>query len=593
MTDINGVLGSAPLVVPDASPYAEAARKAARTDDFQRLNHELLASLESVDYESAGGARNDARPRLQVPPTRVGEDRLNAEGEFVRLIASLVELLGNTSLETLKNRLSLLRSVAQASQQSLQRLSADYAQSLAELAAAQGAVDSSQERLEALKARLDQAQFELEAAESHLASLDPSSPEYAGALARRDRAMGVVDTLQQGFRQAAEGHVRLLDAAKVVAIKAEALVRQIQDLAVRHPATDEAGQEHLNAAGALVLAMARLIELLGDAADRQLQADQELFLTMQAARQDFMRIKSEEYQEEVRKAEAAQKAMGCIGKILGWLVLAVSAVVAVVSTVATLGAAAPAAGALIGAAIGVVGVLASLSDMIVKEVTGNSYMEKAMKPVMEVFQKLVKVMADMYTQVLMTMGVAEEKAKMAGAIIGAIAAVATVIAAAVVGIQAAGPVLGTVMNKVMEKLGDAFSRLVPELLKQAATSVGRGLSRLVEQLRGLVASASDDVTLSQLKNRLEVLLATVQIAGTASQAGLQVKSAVHQQQGAEHLADIRVSMAIVDSLGDYLEEALGAFARLIEHKDEQMRRFMSDMQHSHGAALQVARNIRL
>ncbi len=579
MTDINGVLGSAPLVVPDASPYAEAARKAARTDDFQRLNHELLASLESVDYESAGGARNDARPRLQVPPTRVGEDRLNAEGEFVRLIASLVELLGNTSLETLKNRLSLLRSVAQASQQSLQRLSADYAQSLAELAAAQGAVDSSQERLEALKARLDQAQFELEAAESHLASLDPSSPEYAGALARRDRAMGVVDTLQQGFRQAAEGHVRLLDAAKVAAIKAEALVRQIQDLAVRHPATDEADQEHLNAAGALVLAMARLIELLGDAADRQLQADQELFLTMQAARQDFMRIKSEEYQEEVRKAEAAQKAMGCIGKILGWLVLAVSAVVAVVST--------------IGAAIGVVGVLASLSDMIVKEVTGNSYMEKAMKPVMEVFQKLVKVMADMYTQVLMTMGVAEEKAKMAGAIIGAIAAVATVIAAAVVGIQAAGPVLGTVMNKVMEKLGDAFSRLVPELLKQAATSVGRGLSRLVEQLRGLVASASDDVTLSQLKNRLEVLLATVQIAGTASQAGLQVKSAVHKQQGAEHLADIRVSMAIVDSLGDYLEEALGAFARLIEHKDEQMRRFMSDMQHSHGAALQVARNIRL
>ncbi len=428
MTDINGVLGSAPLVVPDASPYAEAARKAARTDDFQRLNHELLASLESVDYESAGGARNDARPRLQVPPTRVGEDRLNAEGEFVRLIASLVELLGNTSLETLKNRLSLLRSVAQASQQSLQRLSADYAQSLAELAAAQGAVDSSQERLEALKARLDQAQFELEAAESHLASLDPSSPEYAGALARRDRAMGVVDTLQQGFRQAAEGHVRLLDAAKVAAIKAEALVRQIQDLAVRHPATDEAGQEHLNAAGALVLAMARLIELLGDAADRQLQADQELFLTMQAARQDFMRIKSEEYQEEVRKAEAAQKAMGCIGKILGWLVLAVSAVVAVVR----------------------------LSDMIVKEVTGNSYMEKAMKPVMEVFQKLVKVMADMYTQVLMTMGVAEEKAKMAGAIIGAIAAVATVIAAAVVGIQAAGPVLGSVMNKVMEKLGDAL-----------------------------------------------------------------------------------------------------------------------------------------
>lgn len=593
MTEINGVPSTGPLIVPDASPYADAARKAARTDEFQRLNHELLAGLESVDYESAGSARSDTRPRLQAPPTRVGEGHLNAEGEFVRLIASLVELLGNTSLETMKNRLSLLRSMAHASQQALQRLSADYTQALAELAAAQGNVDTSQERLEALKARLDQALLELDAAESHLASLSPSSPEYAAALAGRDRARAAVDHLQQRFGQAVEAHLQLLDTTRAAAMRAEGLARQVQSQAVARPTGDDAGQQHLNAAGALVLAMARLIELLGDSADRQLQADQELFLTMQAARQDFMRIKSEEYQEEVRKAEAAQKAMGCIGKILGWLVLAVSAVVAVVSTVATLGAAAPAAGALIGAAIGVVGVLASLSDMIVKELTGTSYMEKAMKPVMEVFQKLVQVMADMYTQALMAMGVAEEKAKIAGSIIGAIAAVVTVIAAAVVGVQAAGPVLGTVMNKVMEKLGDVFSKLVPELLKHTLGAIGKALSRLVEQLRALVASSTDDVTMSQLKNRLELLLATIQTVGTGTQSGLQIQTGIHQKQGAEHLADIRVSMAIVDSMGGYLEEALGTFARLIEHKDEQMKRFMADLQHNHGAALQVARNIRL
>ncbi|QXI27103.1 type III secretion system translocon subunit SctE [Pseudomonas vanderleydeniana] len=593
MTEIHGIPGSGPRLVPDAGPYAEAARKAARTDEFQRLNHELLAGLESVDYQAAGGSRSEIRPRLQPPPPRAGEDHLSAEGEFVRLIASLVELLGNSNLESLKNRLSMLRSMAHASQQALQRLSADYAEALAELVAAQGEVDTSQERLEALKARLDQAHGELEKAESHLASLSPSSPEYAAAKARRDQAKAAVDSLQQGFRQAADTHVQLLGSAKLAALRAEGLARQIQDKAAGRPVGDALEQQHLNAAGALALAMARLIELLGDAADRQLQADQELFLTMQAARQEFMRIKSEEYQEEVRKAEAAQKAMGCIGKILGWLVMAISAVVAVVSTVATLGAAAPAAGALVAAAIGIVGVLASLSDMIVKEATGNSFMEKAIKPVMEVFQKLVKLMADMYSEVLMAMGVPEDKAKIIGAIMGAIAAVVMVIAAAVVGIQAAGPVLGSVMNKVVEKLGDAFSRLVPELLKQGLNSVGKSLASLAEQLRGLLASSTDEVAISQLKNRLELLLAVVQTAGTATQSGLQIKNGIHQKQGAEHLADIRVSMAIVDALGGYLEEALETFARSIQNNDEQMKRFMARVQQDHGAALQVARNISL
>ncbi|WP_017901918.1 type III secretion system translocon subunit SctE [Pseudomonas asplenii] len=593
MTEINGVPGGRSQVVPDATPYAEAARKAARTDEFQRLNHELLAGLESVDYKAEGGARSDARPRLQPPPPRAGEDHLNAEGEFVRLIASLVELLGNSSLESLKNRLSMLRSMAHASQQALQRLSADYAEALAELVAAQGEVDSSQERLEGLKARLEQAQGELERAESHLASLSPSSPEYAAAKARRDQARATVGSLQQGFQQAADAHVQRLGTAKLAAIKAEGLARQVRDKAAGRPIGDELGQQHLNAAGALTLAMAKLIELLGDAADQQLQADQELFLTMQVARQEFMRIKSEEYQEEVRKAEAAQKAMGCIGKILGWLVMAISAVVAVVSTVATLGAAAPAAGALVAAAVGIVGVLASLSDMIVKEATGNSFMDKAMKPVMEVFQKLVKLMADMYSQVLMAMGVPEDKAKIIGSIMGAIAAVVTVIAAAVVGVQAAGPVLGAVMKKVMEKLGDVFSKVVPELLKRGIGSLGKSLASLAEQLRGLVASSTDEVAISQLKNRLELLLATVQTVGTATQSGLQIKNGIHQKQGAEHLADIRVSMAIVDALGGYLEEALETFARLIENNDEQMKRFMARAQQDHGAALQVARNISL
>ncbi|NWB27415.1 type III secretion system translocon subunit SctE [Pseudomonas gingeri] len=574
------------------SRYAEAARTAARTADFQRVSHEVLAGIESVEYESAEGARNDGRPRLQPPPPRANGDQAGSEGEFVRLMASLIELLGNASLESLKNRLSMLRSMAQSSQQGLDQLSSDYALVLGELVAAQGAVDTSQEQLEVLKARLDQAQVELDAAESHLASLEPSSPEYADALARRDAAKAALGDLQQRFDTALSAHVGLLATARSVAVRTEALAQQVQATGIGGKDIDRLGQAHLNAAGALALALAQLIALLGEAADKQMQADQELFLSMQAARQEFMKVKSDEYQEEVRKAEAAQKVMGCIGKIFGWLVMAVSAVVAVVGTIATLGAAAPAAGALLSAAIGVVGVLASLTDMIVKEATGTSYMEQAIKPLMEEFQKLVKLLGDLVTQFLTdVLKVSEDMAKIVGSVSGAIAAVAMVIAAAVVGVHTAGPALGSVLNKVMEKLGEVFAKILPSLLKQMASAIGKTLTALVKDLRTLVGSKTDDIAMAQLKNRLEMLLAGVSMTGVGAQSGFQVKSGVHQKQGAEHLADVRVSMTIVDSLGDYLKESLETFVRAIEQKDNQLKQLMVDMQHRHGASLHIARHI--
>ncbi|WP_256737019.1 type III secretion system translocon subunit SctE [Pseudomonas gingeri] len=592
MTTINSVPGAGAMAHAADSLYAEAARTAARTADFQRVSHEVLAGIESVGYESAESARNDGRPRLQPPPARVNGDQAGSEGEFVRLMASLIELLGNASLESLKNRLSMLRSMAQSSQQGLDQLSSDYALVLGELVAAQGAVDTSQEQLEVLKARLDQAQVELDAAESHLASLEPSSPEYADALARRDAAKAALGDLQQRFDTALSAHVGLLATARSVAVRTEALAQQVQATGIGGKDIDRLGQAHLNAAGALALALAQLIALLGEAADKQMQADQELFLSMQAARQEFMKVKSDEYQEEVRKAEAAQKVMGCIGKIFGWLVMAVSAVVAVVGTVATLGAAAPAAGALVSAAVGIVGVLASMTDMIVKEATGTSYMESAMKPLMEEFQKLVKLLGDLVTQVLTdVLKVSEDVAKIIGSVSGAIAAVAMVIAAAVVGVQAAGPMLGPVLNKVMEKLGEVFSKILPSLLKQMAGAIGKTLAGLMKQLSELVASKSDDIAMTQLKNRLEMFLAVLSTTGVATQSGFQVQSGLHQKKGAEHLADVRVSMAVVDSLGDYLKESLETFAKAIEQKDNQLKQLMADMQHRHGASLHIARHI--
>lgn len=72
----------------------------------------------------------------------------------------------------------------------------------------------------------------------------------------------------------------------------------------------------------------------------------------------------------MRKAEAASKAAGCVGKILG----------AVLTVVSVVGAAFTGGASLALAAVGV-GLMAA--DMVVKELTGVSFMEKAMKPLMD------------------------------------------------------------------------------------------------------------------------------------------------------------------------------------------------------------------
>ncbi len=112
------------------------------------------------------------------------------------------------------------------------------------------------------------------------------------------------------------------------------------------------------------------IELVGKNNEESLKNDMALFRTLQESRQEEMLKKSEEYQEETRKAEVLNRTMGCVGKVVGALL-----------TVASVVAAAFTGGAALGLAAASLALI--LTDGIVKAATGTSFIQEALNPVIQ------------------------------------------------------------------------------------------------------------------------------------------------------------------------------------------------------------------
>ncbi|MCK8688532.1 type III secretion system translocon subunit SctE, partial [Pseudomonas umsongensis] len=138
---------------------------------------------------------------------------------------------------------------------------------------------------------------------------------------------------------------------KVLAI----VTAKVLEAGVGGPQVKQSDEKALSSSALALLNRLKIIELLGESAQNKEELSQELFLELQAKLQEKMQLESDKYLEEVRKAEALQKTMGCIGKIVG-------ALVAIASI---------AAGALSGnvmlIAFGVIGAGLMIADELVKE----------------------------------------------------------------------------------------------------------------------------------------------------------------------------------------------------------------------------------
>ncbi len=562
--------------------YADAASKAANTKAYQRAADTALANLQSVSYAAQSQGGNAAalgRPALAVPSPSASSEKKGPEDTFTLLMASLINLLGDVSMESLKSRMEILRSAAKASADGNEALSGRYLSALAELEAAVASASSSEKEVAAAKAKVDSAQRALADAETALGQTEPGTPEHAKALAARDLAQGNLTGAQQQMSKAELEYLAAVKVAGEVGSKVEALARLVENAGLGNKPVLDGIKNQLNAAATMVLLMARFAELMGESAETRIEAEQELFRSMQAARQAFMEKKSEEYLEQVRKTEAASKAGGCIGKILG----------AVLTVVSVVGAAFTGGASLALAAVGV-GLMAA--EMVVKKLTGESFMEKAMKPLMDnilspMIQGIGKGIADLLKKAGVDAASADMAGMIMGAIIGAVAMVAVLVVVAVVGKSAAG----RVANAMGNMFGKLANEMTPQMLKQAARAVSNGFTNVMTKARTSIGLKSDAISLDMYASRLAASVAVVEAGGVAAQSALETKSGIHQRNAAQHLADFEFAKVISEALKNYLHDMVQLFDQSMKAKDNAIKQAFSIQDSINSSSLSMARNI--
>ena len=555
--------------------YGKSASQAARTVDFQKAGQEALAGLMSVNYGAEHGksAATPGRPQLHQPLAR--NNGKEPEGDlFTLLMAMISELIGEVDVNKLKNRLAMLQSMAGAKQQGHEKLSAEYAEAVAALEAAEGAVGGSQQNLEKLRERVQHFQGLLDESEARLAKLDPESPEYASELARRDQLKGELAVHTQTFQKATDAHLKLIEVANVAAKALAVATGKVLEAGVGGPQVKQSDEKALSSSALALLNRLKIIELLGEAAQNKEELNQELFLELQAKLQEKMQAESEKYLEEVRKAEELQRTMGCIGKIVGAL-LSLGSILAGIFTLNPF---------LI--VMGGVGMALTFA--------GDKLMAKIMEPLMKVLQEVISFFTDLYTKVLIAVGVDPETAKEIAQIAGMIAGIAVTIAAialaAIVGAQVIGPMIGAVASKLATVVSQAAPAAV-QAMKQMASSVGNTLTRMLTQLRSLITNGADPVSLARYTANLEIAQALAEFGGVTAQGVLGVRSGVHQAQAAEHLADVKVRMAISEEITSYLTRLVEDYGKAMQDRARQIEHVFTDMQRSHSVSLQMVRHV--
>ena len=565
--------------------YGKAAADVVGTKGSQKVGQEALARLMSVNYEgqhsaSSGGA---GRPVLHAPPPRADGNKQETNGDlFTLLMAMISELLGEVDVNKLKNRLAMLQTMAGAKLQGHEKLAAEYAAAVEALATAEEAIGGSQEKLEKLHERVQHFQGLLEESEARLAELDPESPEYASELARRDQLKGELADHTRAFQKATDAHLKLVEIANACARTLAVVVAKVQEAGLGGSSIKESHEKALSSSALALLNRLKIIELLGESAQNKEELNQELFQELQARLQEHMQLESEKYLEEVRKAESLQRTMGCIGAVVG-AVLALATIAAGVLTVNPV---------LI--AVGVIGAAIMISDAVVKEVTGKSFMAEAMKPLTTVMQEAVKLFTELYTKLLMAVGVDEETAKdiaqIAGMIQGIAATLAAIALVAVVGVQVIGPMVSAVASK----LASVIAQVAPAAMqaaRQLASSVGNSLTQLLTQLRSFITRGADPVTLARYTANLEIAQAVTEFGNVAVQGGLQIRSGAHQAQAAVHLTDVKLRMAISEEITSYLTRLVEDYGVAMQDRARQIEQVFADLQRSHSVSLHIARHV--
>ncbi|WP_434654226.1 type III secretion system needle tip complex protein [Chromobacterium violaceum] len=550
MSDASAISRSAYLHNPK---LAETAFESVRKDGtfLDAADKALKAVLATKAGEADGKApireRDLATPAL-TQPTAKAKEELDGAGKLTLLLGQLMSLLGNVSLSQLESRIATWRAMMEAQVAMGEKLSQEFQDAFKAASEATEALKEAVGSYDSAKQAADAAQKKADAAQAKVDGMSPDEPGYAEAQAASQQA--AADAQQAKLK--ADKAYDAAEKARVVAVEkgkvADDLAGKVQGANVNADVARKTGEDNLSNVAKLTLLMAMFVELVGKNSEESLKNDLALFQALQEGRQKEMDKKSAEYQEEVRKAEELNRTMGCIGKILGALLTVVSVVAAAFTGGASL-------------ALAAVGVALMVADEVVKAATGVSFMQEALKPLMDkVLKPLMDLIGKAITKALEGMGVDKKTAELAGSIAGAVlAAVAMVVVmvvVAVVGKGAAGK-LGGALSKL---LGDAIKKIVPNVLKELAKGGSKMLTQGFQRLANSLGLQTDAAAKQMMANTLGRVVVGGEVAQATSQAGGNVAQGVFMKNASDALADFTLARAAMEQIEQWLKQAVEVFA---------------------------------
>ncbi|SDD38488.1 Secretion system effector C (SseC) like family protein [Cupriavidus sp. YR651] len=546
---------------PGKAHQAAEAPRLNITPDFQRLGADFVVAATEVERRLAkqktAAAGSDGR---LAPPSIPFRDA-------VLLLSRVVELVEQSTLDKLALNAETAGKVRQEIVAANAKLAAQYEAAvhgqgvaLAALAAILPDALGLATSVATLKARLAELQ-------SALASTTPGSAGHDQLLLEIDalkRTLAMQEVALGELLQAArDAEAANVDAQKQVDALFEEAVRIGVDLQKTVIEEDKS-----NLARILAL-MSALGELLLQSGEVRAETQSELLRVQEEVRIAKLRQDAEKYDKDLAKSEAMNKAMGCVGKILGAVVTAVAFVGAIFTGGASL-------------AIAGIGVALMLADTVTQAVTGKSFLEEALKPIMAVIQPILQFLMDRVADILKGFGVSAEVARMVSMIAVSIAMAGAVVVAMVAGL---GGVVGSAAARLASRIGSALARgiqrtigrLIPEAVKRAVSGAAQSLSgttlRLFDAASKRLGLATDTVSTQIRGARTIQAAAWMNLASTTATGALDIGAGTMQLRAAKLLASMNLGMkdlqileemlkSMTELLATSMDSATAAFARL-------------------------------
>lgn len=605
----------------------DACRELASTEQERRSAKEgapRLASprmtLAQAYSEASGASGASAHSGISSEKTNKTSG-FNAAASLIGSMATLRQLLHDGNLEELRGRLQMINTESTALREQGEKLLSALENNTNEL---QSAVNKSeeckqawqqsketvnglvqqqqglQEKLGAGQQKLTTTQQKLAQATSELKALPtpPQTPEQQKQFELLTATMTGLNlrlsALQANNEKLSNSltaldsklDVATLNSAQLESTKEQALtqatniaaqadnnrkeINNFIDGATRTPQIE--GERWESSLALLTLLTAQLKKALNDDSIKNMKQQQEVMETISEATRKDSEKKAKEAEAAQQKADEANKAASCASKIFGYIMLAVS----VIATIASFGTAGP-----LMLAVAAIGIAMTVADIILEE-TGNS----------SLMQMLAAEISTGITNILISCGVPEEKAKEIGNIMGMVLAAVAFLAISLFSISSFAKNIGQTVANVAKNASKQVASLMKSAVKalprdfvNTAAKMGGKATNLSKPLAKIADKADDvgkvtNVTARKVEMGLNGSNMVLGVTNAAVSGGLNLHASSMIRDMKELLANMMLNNAAIQAIDELLKALVKGMSKSYDQINEMFEGMLSALNES-------------